>query len=152
MVVRRVFGVAICAAKHRVVTGIRMTVAADAVGVAVIGGKPCVIESSPGPIDQRRKMARQARSREIRGNMIWIRRGVVFGRVARVAIRGCAGEFVAYVAHNALRRGVFAHQRKARGRVIERGSGPVGRAVAQGAILGEARRCVRRIIRSLILR
>src|ERR1035441_11028138 len=66
--------------------------------------------------------------------------------VATIAIAGCGGVVVAHVALDAQilseHGGVITGQCERRGRVGERGAGPVGGGVAHGAVLRESGGCV----------
>ena len=80
-------------------------------------------------------MAGEARLGEAGREVIRIRGCVVFGGVARIAIGWRGGEVAADVARHALCGGVFADQVEAHSGVVESGTQPVIRGVAQRAIL-----------------
>ena len=40
--------------EHRIIVGIRVACGANAVGVAMRHGEPCVVKRSSGPVDDRR--------------------------------------------------------------------------------------------------
>ena len=100
------------------------------------GGR--VIEGGAGP--RRRAVALLAGLRESGTDVVGIRGALEVLQVTAHAGRVCAGEVVVsiHVALRALHAGVRAGQREPRGRVIEGGAGPRGRAVALLASLREA--------------
>ena len=79
------FGVAVGAGKHRVVVRIRMAIAADAIGVAVVHVEPGVIECRVRPLDG--VMAGGASGREVRSNMVRIIRVLIGRLMAPVTVR-----------------------------------------------------------------
>lgn len=125
-------GVAIGALKHGVVVRVRVAGGANSVGVAVVHRKPRVVKRCPGPA--RSRMASGAGGWETGCRVIRIRGAVVIGFVARIAVRGSAGENAAHVATGARHRGVRTGQRKWRVAVIERRVQPGRGSVANRAV------------------
>ena len=145
-------GVAVGAGKNGQVTLVGVALRALPLLPAVIGGELAdrgVVERRAGPIDDRRQVAGRAGVREelrVDGRaMRWRRRVGVVRYVAAIAIGGRAREFAADVAAQAHRGGVLADQRETHIVVVEGGAGPIGRRMADGAILGIAKRDVIRI-------
>src|ERR1017187_6945947 len=138
------------AGEHRIVRGVAVAIAARGpfalVVTAVDREVGRVVRRVGGPVPVHEGMARIAGGREARGGVSGCRGVRVVGLVATVAIAGCGGVVVAHVALDAQilseHGGVVTGQCERRGRVGERGAGPVGGGVAHGAVLRESRRRV----------
>jgi len=109
----------------------------------------CVIERRAQPVG--RGMASRAVLREVAGFVRWIIRPVIIRLVAVPARAATQGVIVVYVALRALQTGMRPGQREPGGRVIERRARPIRNrsAVAEGAILRETGRGVRRVVGSV---
>lgn len=143
--------VATRAREHRIVVRVRVAIAANAVGVAVVHREPGVIELRVGP--DLGVVAGLARRREMRGDVVRIVRVQVILLMAAVAIRWQIRPVVVYVAIGALARwnGVRPGQRELSFAVIELGVGPGDRVVAELASLRETHLRVRGIVRVVVI-
>src|ERR1019366_1564695 len=100
-----------------------------------------------GPVHE--GVARTAGLREARDDVAGVGGARVVGLVATPAIAGSGGVIVAHMAQGALtigqHGGVITGQRERRGRVRERGAGPIGGRMAYGTVLRESGGRVRRV-------
>ncbi len=126
--VRLRFQMAVRAREHAVIRRICMARRADAIGSAMIGWKPGVIEGRALP--RRRAVAGIAGGREAGSRMVWIRGALVILLVAAVAGSRQGRVVVIHVAARAGRSNVSAGEREGRVVVIERGGNPGTRVVA----------------------
>ena len=127
--------VAVRALENRVVVRIRVASGANAVGVSVVHWEPRVIERCAEPVRRNpRCMARCAGCREAGRSMIRIRRPVVIGGMAGVAIRRRSRKYAVDVAQITRHCRVWPLQWKRRVVVIERCIEPRRGRVAHGAI------------------
>lgn len=117
------------ARKHGIVARIRMTIAAD-LGSAVCLREPRVIECCTRPT--RRRVARGAGRWKSSCRVVRIRRVLVVGFVAPVAVCWQRGVVTVHVAVNTLpwRHGVRSRQRKSGGVVVESAVCPSDRVMA----------------------
>lgn len=141
MLVGRRLSVANRTRKHRVVARIRMAIAAH-FGVPVVLREPCVIERCPRPCC--RGVTRCARRWESRCGVVRIRRVLIVGLMAPVAVRRKSRVVVVDMAIHAVprRNRVRSRQRKCRGVVIERAVRPGDGVVAHLTCRRETQLCV----------
>ena len=142
------FRMTICAHEDRVVGGIRVAIAAQ-LRVVMRNPEPRVVERCPQPA--RRVVAGIASGRESCRNVVRIRRCLVIGLVARIAIRRRPRIHSANVTTAAGHVDVGPGQRERSFIVIEYRSGPTRRVVADRAVRGEASLHVVRIRRALVI-
>jgi len=143
--------VAIRALKHGVVRRVRVAGGADAVSASMVHRKPGVIEGCAQPIrgDPCCVAGGTGRRKPCR-DVIRVRRPVVIGLVARIAIGWRPDEHTADMATGAGHVDVWALEGEWRGVVVENGAKPIrGRpsCVTKGAVLREARGHVIRNVR-----
>ena len=140
---RFIVRMAVRATERVVIRRVQMTIRAGGPDVGVRSGvdrEPGVIERRSGPVGG--VVTGGARGRKSRRHVIWIRRPGPIRLVARIAVGGNGGVVVGNVAGCARRGDMRPGQRERGVRMVERGSGPVGGAVAQRAIQRKSRRYV----------
>jgi len=108
-----------------------------------------VIEGGRSPVG--RGVAQRAVGREATGHVRRVSGAGKVGLVASIAVGRQCQVIVIHVALRARHGDVCAGQRERRGVVIERGTCPVGGAVAHGTRSGQTRGRVRRIVGSVVI-
>ena len=143
--------VAARAGEHRIVVGVRVAVAANAVGVAMVHREPGVIKRGIGP--KLGVVTRLTSRREMRGHVVGVVCVQIVLLVAAVAIGRQVGPVVVDVTVGALprRNGMRSGQGECRVVVIELAVSPGDCVVAKLARLREPDLRVRRIIRVLVI-
>src|ERR1017187_999745 len=143
------------AGEHRIVRGVAVAIGARGPFLAVVtavdrevGRVVCGVFGAV-PVHERVAPRCIAGLREARGGVAGIGGARVVGLVATPAIAGSGGVIVAHMAQGALtigqHGGVITGQRERRGRVRERGAGPIGGRMAYGTVLRESGGRVRRV-------
>ena len=148
--IRLTLGMAVRARENGVVRRIGVAGRAHAVGPAVVGWEPCVIEHRAQP--RRCVVARLARSRETRCGMVRIIRRLIIGLMAAVTVRWQCRVVVVDVALRAGDGNVKASQRERGQVVIKRGRDPCGGVVADLTSCRQAGRRVRRGVGAVVVR